>query len=152
MQYGTKMQLTNIQAKSIFEATYGKEISTRSWFRVKSLMTKYSLKLTEDDIKSVAVLKLRINFSKLSLENILLFSSLIKSQQPHLLNGSNAYKEIQKITNFEANKSTILRWFKLCDRRDGKYFDRNRSYTIDELLPCFVSAYLYIEHKKKQTT
>ncbi len=141
--------MKNNQAKAYFEIHYQSSISDRNWYRIKRSLRESNLEINQDNLKMIANLKKKADYTKLSLNQLIYCQQQAQTvvNKKVFIKGELVYQELQKISQNQAHRTTILRWFKSVGQKDGKYFDENRNYKVDELVPVFASAFLYVQKK-----
>lgn len=144
--------MKNVQAKTYFEIHYESEISDRSWYRIKRALRESGLEITRENLQLIADLKRRTVYTKLSLKQLFFchYSALQIANKRVLIKGDVVYRELQKISSNKAHRTTIIRWFQSVPKKEGKYFDKNRDYKAEELVPVFAAACLYVQKKLSQ--
>jgi hypothetical protein len=144
--------MKNNQAKIYFEIHYESEVSDRTWYRIKRVIRESGLEINRDNLQLIADLKRRNEYTKLSLKQIIYCYQQAQelSKKRILLKGDLVYRELQKISNYKAHRTTILRWFQTVPQVEGKYFDRNRSYKAEELVQVFAAACVYVQKRLTQ--
>jgi hypothetical protein len=141
--------MKNNHAKTYFEIHYESSISDRSWYRIKRALRESGLEINRENLQLIADLKRRSEYTKLSLNQLIYCHQQAQklAQKRVLIKGDLVYKELQKLSDNKAHRTTIIRWFQSVSKKDGKYFDKNRDYKASELVPVFASAYLYVQKK-----
>ena len=139
--------MKNNHAKKYFEVHYESEISDRAWYRLKRALRESGLEINRDNIQLIADLKRRSSYTKLSLKQLIYChqQALQIAAQRVVVKGDLVYRELQKLSSNKAHRTTILRWFQSVPQKEGKYFDKNRDYKAEELVPVFAAACLYVQ-------
>ena len=141
--------MNNKQAKVYFEIHYESEVSERTWYRIKRVIRESGLEINRENLQLIADLKRRNEYTKLSLGQIIYCYQEAKkiAYKRITIKGDVVYRELQKFCNYKAHRTTIIRWFQTVSRVEGKYFDRNRSYKAEELVPVFAAACVYVQKR-----
>ncbi|PAX58341.1 hypothetical protein [Brunnivagina elsteri] len=142
--------LSNCDAKKYFEIHYERLISDSAWYRLKRILRECELELSTDNLRFLAEIKQKKQYTKLSLKDLIFCQKQAQeiAKKRLLITGELAYRELQKASQNKAHRTTILRWFQThVSAINGKYFDKNRNYQAEELIPVFASAYVYAAKK-----
>ncbi|MBW4505121.1 MAG: hypothetical protein KME64_01160 [Scytonematopsis contorta HA4267-MV1] len=141
------MALTfNARLKAFFELKYGKPISDRSWYRIKSDIRVLGLEVSLETIDMAADLKKKTMFLKLPLFILMeQYLAAINDTKNIVVHGEECFKYLQKLTEGKAHKTTIIRWFSAVEPVNNRHFDKNRKYTGRELIPVVLAARLYVK-------
>lgn len=144
--------MKNNQAKIYFEIHYKSEVSDRTWYRIKRVIRESGLEINCENLQLVADLKRRNEYTKLSLKQIIYCYQQAKdlTHKRVIVKGDVVYRELQKLSNYKAHRTTIIRWFQTVPQLEGKYFDRNRSYRAEELVQVFAAACIYVQKRLTQ--
>ncbi|MEA5595665.1 hypothetical protein [Rivularia sp. UHCC 0363] len=142
--------MNNISAKVYFEIHYESTVSDRTWYRIKRVIRESGLEINRENLQLIADLKRRNEYTKLSLRQVLYCYQQAQdlSKKRVTIKGDVVYRELQKLCNYKAHRTTVIRWFQTVPRNQGKYFDRNRNYKAEELVQVFAAACIYAQ---KQT-
>ncbi len=142
-----KTRKTNNQTlKHVFELAYQEKISDSTWYRVKAAMKFGGMSIDEFSVSRIGGVKKLIKNSRISLTDVVI--SLVEIDKKYLnrktaISGLDALLELKEITNHKARKSTLNRWFNYVPLKDGKRFSKTRKYSIQELVPVYLSALSY---------
>ncbi len=144
--------MKNNQAKVYFEIHYESEVSDRTWYRIKRVIRESGLEITRENLQLIADLKRRNEYTKLSLKQVIYCYQQAKelSDKRVMIKGDVVYRELQKLCNYKAHRTTIIRWFQTVPKMEGKYFDRNRSYRASELVQVFAAACVYAQKRTRK--
>jgi neutral trehalase len=139
--------MKNYQARIYFEIHYQSPISDSGWYRIKRALRESGLDINEHNLQLVAELKRKTEYTKLSLNQLIYCYQQAQNIANKLVSvkGDLAYKELKKISGGKAHRATVIRWFQSVNKKDGRYFDRNRDYEVEELVPVFAAACLYVQ-------
>lgn len=145
-------KMNNKQAKTYFEIHYESEISDRAWYRIKRALRESALEINRENLQLIADLKRRTQYTRLSLKQLIYChqQALQIAAKRVVVKGDVVYRELQKLSSNKAHRTTIIRWFQSVPQKEGKYFDKNRDYKAEELVPVFAAACLYFQKKLSQ--
>ncbi len=143
----TIMALTNnARLKAFFELKYGKPISDRSWYRIKSDIRVLGLEVNLETVGMAADLKKKTMFLKLPFFILMeQYLAAVNDTNNIVVSGEEVFKYLQKITESKAHKTTIIRWFASVEPVNNRHFDKNRKYAGKELIPVVLAARLYVK-------
>jgi hypothetical protein len=138
--------LSNSHAKIYFELHYEAQVSDRTWYRLKRAMRESGLEINPDNLRLIADLKRKGQYTKLSLKQLIYCQKQAQelANKRIVIKGDLVFKELKRQTQGKAHKTTILRWFKSIGKVNGNYFDKEREYKAEELVPVFAMAFLYM--------
>jgi hypothetical protein len=141
------MALTdNARLKAFFELKYGKPISDRSWYRIKSDIRVLGLEVNLETVGTAADLKKKTMFIKLPFFILMeQYLASVNDTKNIVISGEDVFKYLQKLTEDKAHKTTIIRWFASVEPVNNRYFDKTRTYTAKELIPIVLAARLYVK-------
>ncbi|WP_414623867.1 hypothetical protein [Calothrix sp. CCY 0018] len=144
--------MNNTSAKVYFEIHYESTVSDRTWYRIKRVIRESGLEINRENLQLIADLKRRNEYTKLSLRQVIYCYQQAQelSKKRVTIKGDLVYRELQKLSNYKAHRTTITRWFQTVPRSEGKYFDRNRSYRAEELVQVFAAACIYAQKQLTQ--
>ena len=134
-------KIANATLKAIFEIASEKPISLRTWQRYKADIQAVGLDLTLDNLKVLGQIRKQTWHMHIPFMHLIecYFQALNEPKSTML--GVDVYIELEKST--KACRTTIIRWFKCCERKDDCYFSQKRQYSKVELVPVFLAAKIY---------
>lgn len=134
-------KIANAVLKAIFEMASERPISLRTWQRYKVDIQAVGLDLTLDNLKVLGQIRKQTWHMHIPFMHLIecYFQALNEPKSTML--GIDVFVELEKSTG--ACKTTIIRWFKGCERKNDCYFSQSRQYSKVELVPVFLAAKIY---------
>ncbi len=146
MVQNKKKKVANATLKAIFEMALGEDISLRTWQRYKADISAVGIEITLDNLKVLGQIRKQTQYMRIPFMHLIECYYQALEEPKDFMYGIEVFKELYTSTG--ACKTTIIRWFSGCDRRNGNYFSQTRKYSKIELVPVFLAAKIY--NVKKQ--
>lgn len=133
---------SDFELKSYYESILGRDISNTTWWRVKQILKAQHLEVESNTLKTLAHIKKQC---KKTVFTPIAFTAIYNKvtdlvQKKPVYSGKDIDFIIRNRLQINPHRSTIFRWFQ-DNLQEG--FSLKKSYRSADLLPVFLSAYIY---------